>query len=111
MNGTTGVTITPQRSGVVLIILTGNAKNSNPGDVYAQLFYNTTYATAHDVDTVGFTPLGTEMLVADNNTRAFSLSSVVSGLTLGTTYYFDLAIRNTSTTATISNISISIVEL
>jgi hypothetical protein len=113
LNGTTGVTITPSKSGKVLVILTGDGiAPSGNSNVYSQLYFNTTYASAHGVATTGFTPLGSNTIVAYNNQdRAFSLSSVVTGLTIGQTYYFDLAIYSDANTASISRISVSIVEL
>jgi uncharacterized membrane protein len=112
LNGPTGVKITPSKSGKVLIILTGNAALTSNSTMYAQLYYNTSVAAAFNVAITGFTPLGTNTIVAVNTqNRAFSFSSVLTSLTIGATYYFDLGIYSDSSTATVDNISISIVEL
>jgi len=109
-----GVKITPSKSGKILIILTGDAVLTGFGTtaMYAQLYYNTSVASGFGVVTTGFTSLGSETVVAVNTQkRAFSLSSVLPTLTIGTTYYFDLGIYSDANTATVFNISVTIVEL
>jgi len=107
------VSITPSRSGKILVIINGNGVLSGSGEqMYARLYYNTSVASGHDVPPTGFTQLGSEIVVATNTqNRAFTISSVVTGLTIDTTYYFDLAIYSSGNTATASSISVSIVEL
>jgi hypothetical protein len=116
LNGGLGdVAITPSKSGKILVIVTGDGAMSNNNiNMYAQIYYNTSAAPAHGSDplSASFTPVGTRTIVAYNSQpRSFSLSSVVTGLSIGTTYYFDLAIYSDSSTATASNINVSIVEL
>ena len=111
INGATGAPITPSKSGKVLVIISGNAVGN---DMYVQMYYRVTNpAAAHGDATTGFTALGTNTYVSNSGTvRSFSLNSVVTGLTIGLTYYFDLAIYSSSSnTVTASNITVSIVEL
>lgn len=125
-NSTTGVmaglakTFTPQASGRILIIISGQATN-NTGDngFKYDLRYGTGNAPANAAALTG-TQVGSTISgssVASSTTTAIPImpfihQGVVTGLTPGTTYWIDLGIYAvTGGTATFSSVNVTIIEL
>ena len=111
-------TITPVSTGKILIIISGDIANDTIADGAAvQIRYGTGTAPAN-ADALTGTAVGG--LVSSTNpnialatlTIPFSLNAVVTGLTLGTAYWIDTGLKAiTGGTATISNVSISVIEV
>lgn len=123
-NTTTGVmmglagAITPNGSGKVLMTITGNVSNATStgfgGAVQAR--YGTGPAPVNGGAIVGSSFGGTANLrytsASTSEVVPFSCTGVVTGLTLGTTYWLDLALAATGGgTATVTNLSITAVEI
>lgn len=114
-DGLAAGSVTLQGSGRILIMLSGVMKNDTTADgVTVQLSYGTGTAPGNgDALTgtqvgaiVSFTAL-TGML-----SSPFAVQAIVSGLTVGTTYWLDAAVKAvTAGTATISLLSLSAIEL
>jgi hypothetical protein len=90
-------TLTPQVTGRLLIIFSGSFSNSTSGTGFgagAQLRYGTGTAPIHGAALTG-TAVGQETYYTCNAIPSlnvpFSISNVVTGLTVGTTYWIDLA--------------------
>ena len=104
-----------QGSGRILIMLSGDISNDTTADgATCRLRYGTGAAPANAAaatgtavgNTVSFTALTGVLTVP------FAQQVVVSGLTVGTTYWVDAAVAAvTAGTASISNLSLSVVEL
>lgn len=121
--GTT-VSITPNGSGIVLIIISGSIVNTagSAGGPFnssnLQIRYGSGTAPSNGVAVTG-TAVGSQMTQqSHNNTNqvAFSLSAIVSGLTVSTKYWIDLSLQDVNEPTPngpvdLSNISISVVEL
>jgi hypothetical protein len=101
-----GQTFTPSKTGRVLIILLANVNNNTAGDaVQAVLSYGTGAAPAANSALTGTQVGGTakETSAAASASNEVALAAVVSGLTVGTTYWLDVAYSAiTGGTATIS---------
>ena len=112
MMGISG-SITPANTGRVMIIISGDLKNgTNNGNTTVQIRYGTGAAPTNGNALTG-TSLGGQinMTAASANQRVpFSCNSIVT-LTVGTTYWIDLALKAVSGTAYTQNLSISITEL
>ncbi len=121
MQGLAG-TITPLRSGKVLLTISGTATGSTvtAGDgLEWQLSYGTGAAPAN-ADAVTGTQVGAvqentnpaTVTAADVHTP-FSISAVITGLTLGTAYWLDLAAKSIATASSggLANVSVTAVEL
>jgi hypothetical protein len=119
--GTTA-TITPNGSGRLLIIVSGNILNTSTGtgpfSSNLQIRYGTGTAPTNTNGTTAATgtTLGNQMTQQSfNNVNqvAFSLTGITPALTVGTAYWIDLSLQNVvgSGPITISNVSISVVEL
>lgn len=121
-SSTTGVmmglagSITPATSGRVLIIVTGQIFNANGGGYYGitHIRYGTGTAPTNGAaltGTVGGSTADTYGS-AQNERVPFSLSVVLSGLTVGTAYWIDLDLTSSGgLTSTIQSVSISAIEL
>ncbi|MFN8210522.1 MAG: hypothetical protein U0T33_06100 [Bacteroidales bacterium] len=110
------VSFTPSSSGKVMIIVSGDIDNntSNSGG-QTQIRYGTGSAPANGNALTGTTAGGlvklTSVAAAGNRRYPFSSNAIVS-LTPGTTYWFDLGVQAlTNGTASVNDLSISIVEL
>jgi hypothetical protein len=108
--------ITPGFSGRVLIIISGDIGNpsANAGG-NLQIRYGTGGNPANGAALTG-TAVGGQISEISNsgvNRMPFSCNAIVSGLTIGTTYWVDIgqANYNSSGTVTITSVSISIMEL
>lgn len=121
MQGLAG-SITPARSGNVLVVISGNtvvsATTGGLGVNY-QLSYGTGTAPGSNATLAG-TQVGavqtyknpTTVVVADVS-APFSIQAVITGLTVGASYWLDLAAESitTASDAGFTNVSISAIEL
>ena len=104
-----------QGSGRILIVLSGDISNNTTADgVTSQLSYGTGAAPANGAaltgtqvgNIVSFTALTGVLTVP------LAQQAIVSGLIVGTTYWIDAAVKAvTGGTASILNLSLSVVEL
>jgi len=101
-----GQTFTPSKTGRVLVILLANVNNNTAGDgVQAVLSYGTGAAPAANAALTGTQVGGTakETSAAASASNEVALAVVLTGLTVGTTYWLDVAYSAvTGGTATIS---------
>ncbi len=115
--------ITPARSGTLMIIISGDIANSNGANGgKVQIRYGTGTAPANATALTG-TAIGGQVNMTNGNATGlgvsysdikvpFSLNAAVSGLTIGTVYWIDVSLGAVSGgTATIMNISITVIEL
>lgn len=106
--------ITPTRSGKVLIIITGaTAHASGSVNTTIQIRYGTGTAPANAAAATG-TTAGAALVTSNSNggsPESFSVNAVVTGLTLSTAYWIDLGVAVASGTAVIKTVSISAVEV
>jgi hypothetical protein len=107
--------IKPKRGRIIFIMISGNVHNSTGADG-AKMFigYGTGVAPVNG-GAVSGTAVGSTLVMtnatAANNKIPFSIHGVVTGLTVGTTYWIDLALGTiTGGTAFATNISISVFE-
>ena len=107
--------ITLQGSGRILIMLSGECGSGTTGNgTGVQLSYGTGAAPSNGGTLagtqVGGLPIFTSLTgVLRNN---FAIQAVVSGLTVGTTYWLDAAVKAvTAGTSTITNLSLTAIEL
>jgi len=122
MQGLAG-TITPKTTGNVLIIISGtivdpSGTTAGNGIIY-QLSYGTGGAPANAAALTGTQVGSTQswtspntVIAADTNVP-FSTQAVVTGLTVGTAYWVDLAAKSIATASSmgVANVSVSVVEL
>lgn len=117
-----GVSITPIRTGVLLITISGTALAATvtAGDgIAAQISYGTGAAPVNGATLTG-TQIGavqenanpTTVIAADVRVP-FAVQAVVTGLALGTAYWIDLAAKSlgTASSGSLSAISVSAVEV
>jgi hypothetical protein len=114
--GGLGATLTPRHSGVVQITFKGNFYNNTAsGAVTVLTRYGTGTAPTH-----GAAPTGTQIGVAQassaqaaNGVTAFTQVAIVTGLTVGTAYWFDCVYARVSaaTTAFLYIVDAIILEL
>lgn len=118
--GTTA-TITPNGSGLLLIIVSGDILNTSgtvPNSSNLQIRYGTGTAPTNTNGTTAAagSTLGNQLTQQSFNTVnqvAFSLTGITPAQTVGTSVWIDVSVQNVSGTGpvTLSNISISVVEL
>lgn len=110
--------ITPATTGRIRFAITGNLSNSGTSignGCKAQLYFGTGSAPANAAAITG-TVSGAQLTSVNESTTAstkqpVSLEYIVSGLTLGTAYWFDAAIAAiTAGTASLSNVTMTAME-
>ncbi|MEM3844947.1 MAG: hypothetical protein QXU98_04525 [Candidatus Parvarchaeota archaeon] len=109
-----GVTYTPATTGRLLVIVVGEASNNTAGDgATVQLSYGTGSSPSNGASATG-TAVGSKISITSNaasQTVPFSLGYVLTGLTIGTSYWFDLQVAAvTGGTASVSNLTVLIIE-
>ena len=105
--------ITPSSSGVVILNIQGSVKNTNAGDGYnLQLAYGTVGGGApSNGATATGTVVGSE-LSGLASTVPFSLTVVVTGLSVGVAYYWDAQLESvTANSAQILSVTCSGAEI
>ena len=109
-----GVTYTPKSTGRLLIIVTGEVNNNTADDgAQVKLVYGTGTAPANGAAATGtaISPAYTVTVSLASQNFPFTLISTVN-LTVGTQYWFDLQFAAvTGGTASLSNITVTIIEL
>jgi hypothetical protein len=121
MQGLAG-SITPSRTGNVLIIVSGTVVETTGTaagvGVQYQLSYGTSTAPTSNAAKTG-TQVGTVQkylnpatVTAVDVAVPFSVQAVVTGLTVGTAYWIDLAAESITTASYVgfSNVSVSVIE-
>ena len=110
--------IVPNASGTFLILLTAILKNATAGSgAVAQLYYGagTSGAANGNVLPGGATALGSAKTMIEptgSGALGIALAFIVTGLTIGSHYWLDVALNNTiSGNVTISNIDLIAVEI
>ncbi len=109
-------TLSPTSSGTYLIIISGYANTTHAADNDLMQIYTGTGTAPANAAAITGTAQGTELTVsvptANTGDVPFTLNAVVTGLTVGTTYWLDIALAtsNTNGTATIKSLSISAIE-
>lgn len=124
-NSTTGVmmglanSVTPSKSGTILVHVSGDTDNNTIGDgAQMQIRYGTGSAPSNGAALAG-TAAGSAVKMTNPSIATlsvgrspFSLNAVVTGLTVGATYWIDISLAAiTGGTARVRDISISIVEI
>lgn len=109
------VAFTPTNTGRVLVTVTGMAKNSVVGDgTSAQLRFGTGGAPANGAALTGTTAGVYKNMIASTaaGVQGFAISVIITTLTVGTAYWFDLAVKAvTGGNATVQDLDYSIVEI
>jgi hypothetical protein len=114
--------ITPLSSGNVLVIISGNVENTTPGDgAQYQISFGTGIAPANGVPATGTTAGEAQTLtsvtvtgggVASAMITAFTLTAILTGLTVGVAAWVDVQLKCTGGgSANIFNVEIELVEL
>jgi len=109
--------LTPKFSGTVIIKIDSEAKNTADGNgIQFEISYGTGTAPSNGSPTTG-TQVGPTFerdFWGPNATVGFGTNLEITGLTVGTDYWFDIALRSLgagSSNATIQNIEVYIEEI
>jgi hypothetical protein len=109
-----GVAFTPLSTGRVEVSIAGNAANSAAGDGAAfQIRYGTGAAPANGAALTGTAAGGLAQITsgAAGAVTSVSLYAIITGLTVGTAYYFDISeAAVTGGTASITALQVNIIE-
>jgi hypothetical protein len=117
MMGLGGVcSITPAKTGRVLVLFTGNQLSSSASDGAAsQIRFGTGSAPANGAALTGTTagnPVATNSVTGPTQSNPFSNVALLSGLTLNTAYWIDLAVNAiTGGTATPQSLTFVAIEV
>jgi hypothetical protein len=109
------VVIDPVSATRIVLVVTGTIANSaNNGQSFVSMRYGTGAAPVNGAAPVG-TVLGQEVqfdaTTSGNTFASFSQNALVSGLTPGTSYWFDLSLHANGGTASLTNIQFSAFSL
>ena len=113
MDGLGGsMVITPTKSGVLLIIISGNYQNSSNSQIASiQIRYGTGTAPTIGAAVTGTAVGSSYRIQSVTAITSFTIVSIVAGLTVGVPYWFDLGQTTAGTnTITFSGLAASIVE-
>jgi hypothetical protein len=106
--------ITPAVTGRLVITMNGNyANNTLGGGTFIQLRYGTGSAPTNGAAATG-TTLGAEISNSQdvaNDNNVFSLTGLVTGLSVGTAYWLDLGLRVSTGASNMTNITITAFEI
>lgn len=111
--------LTPTNTGTVHILVSGNISNNVSGDgAQTQMRYGTGSAPANG-DSLAGTAIGNLSKIVNAliallvpGSGNFTCNAIVTGLVVGTPYWLDLSLaRITGGTASLSSISVSVVEM
>ena len=109
--------ITPRKSGTILVIVTGDMDNATAADgAGIQIRYGTGTAPINGAALTGTTAGGlikmTNVATVTGSRSPFSSNAIVAGLTIGTAYYIDVSLAAiTGGTARIRDVIISAIEI
>jgi hypothetical protein len=111
------VSFTPNKSGVLVVAFSGSIANSTASDgAQTGIRYGTGTAPTNGAALTG-TAAGAKPKVVNNASTAalkvpFSITVVITGLTFGAAYWFDLSLaRISGGTATVTDITAAIFEV
>lgn len=108
--------LSPTSSGAYLIIISGYIINTRANTSGSIQIYTGTGSAPNNAATLTGTTQGTELTAtvatANSEDVPFSVNAVVTGLTVGTTYWLDisLASSNAAGTASVKSLSVSAIE-
>jgi len=105
--------VTPVKSGTILAIISGDLKAGGAGTNQIQIRYGTGSAPANGAALTGTAVgnLAKAITSAVAQQMPATCNAVVAGLVVGTQYWLDVSLAtSTGTSATIKNVSVSVVE-
>lgn len=109
------VTVTPNVTGRFLIIISGSITNSTAGSNSTAMLYTGTGTPPVNGAALTGTQLASNSKVtrfpAGSAVLPFSIQGFISALTIGTTFWMDIALKAAANTATVSNLSVTAMEL
>jgi hypothetical protein len=105
--------ITPATSGKVLLIISGEINNfGGNGAATTQISYGTGTPPANGDPATGIATGNSIQVISENADVPFTTNVVLTGLTIGTTYWIDLQLEaNNGEQAVVAAISISAMEM
>jgi hypothetical protein len=107
-----GAKITPLYSSRAFISITGFAVNGTAGNQSLALYSGTGAIPANGSATIGSLVNGTMSVgIPANVNAAFAMSGIVTGLSIGVQYWFDLALKVASGTTFLTITSVTLLEL
>jgi hypothetical protein len=110
------VAFTPGRSGTLLVQVEGQMQNSTSGDgAVAKIYYGTGTAPSNGASLTGTQkgkPAQVDAFSSASKKWPFGLTTVITGLTVGTAYWIDLGLAAiTGGTANLNNLEIVVTEI
>ena len=106
--------ITPTTTGRVLVLWSGDKVSNATAQLHTmQMLYGTGTAPANNTAVTG-TVFGGEVAwtsLTGQLTVPFALVGLITGLTLGTSYYFDIACKSGAGTVALTNMSFVAIEI
>jgi hypothetical protein len=105
--------ITPVLAGRIKLVINGNIVATNGQSATAQLSYGTGTAPVNGAAVTG-TQIGSQIVqtaLTGYLSTPFSLTAVISGLTVGTAYWLDLALKSSSGNVSVTTVGVSAMEL
>lgn len=106
--------LTPGSTGRVLVMITGDlVENATAQTATVQLSYGTSTAPANAGAVTG-TQTGGQLAwvsLTGQLTQTFALHSLITGLVVGTDYWFDLNMKSSAGTVQATNVNFSAIEV
>ena len=106
--------ITPSTTGRVLVLITGDlVENATGQTATCQISYGTGAAPANAAAVTGTQtgPQPTWVSLTGNLTVYFCISTVITGLTIGTVYWLDLAMKSSAGNVQLTNATCVAIEI
>lgn len=105
------IPFTPTKSTRILISIGGMLTTLAAGTISTTLYYGTGAAPANAAAVTGAALTPTLNPALNNVSDCFNFTTIVSGLTLSTAYWFDLTQATTGSTLTLTNLNVTIHEI
>lgn len=105
--------ITPVRAGRITLTICGNIVATNGQSATAQLSYGTGVAPVNGAAVTG-TQVGSQIVqlaLTGYLSTPFSLTAVITGLTVATAYWLDLALKSSSGNVSVTTVAVSANEV
>ncbi len=105
--------ITPVLAGRIAFTISGDIASTNGNSATTQLSFGTGTAPTNGTAFTG-TQVGSQVVqtaLTGYLVTPFSLTAVVTGLTVGTAYWLDLVLKSSSGNATVTTVSVSAMEI
>jgi hypothetical protein len=105
--------ITPVRAGRIFLSICGNIVATNGNTATAQLSYGTGTAPVNGAAVTG-TQIGAQiaqLALTGYLSTPFCLSAVITGLTITTAYWLDLALKSSSGNVSVTQVAVSAHEV